>query len=94
MEFDKRQTGWFIILDYLQNYMIDASIKCYEAMKSASSNVGGTKYSAITEQNKAEFTDKLKTFITVRINYILRFPGLSIPLELIVKRLNLTFEQI
>lgn len=29
-----------------------------------------------------------------RINYILRFPGLDIPLQKIVEQLNLTFEQI
>jgi len=29
-----------------------------------------------------------------RINYILRYPGLDIPLKTIVEQLNLTFEQI
>lgn len=29
-----------------------------------------------------------------RINYILRYPGLDIPLKILVNELNLTFEQI
>ena len=88
------QEGWFLILAYLQDYWIEASTKCTEALKSAASQVGNTKYSALNENNKREYVDRLKQFIIARINYILKFPGLDISLEQIISRLELTFEQI
>ena len=72
--------------------MIEANLKCTEALKSAASQVGNTKYSSITEKNKQEYIERLKQFIIARINYILKFPGLDISLEKIISRLNLTFD--
>ena len=61
--------------------MIAANIKCTEALKSAQKEVGNTKYSSITKDNKQEYVDRLKQFIINRMNYILKFPGLDISLE-------------
>ena len=72
--------------------MIEANIKCSEALKSVASQVGNLKYSTITERNKQEYIERLKQFIIARINYILKFPGLDISLEKIISRLNLTFD--
>ena len=49
---DKRQIGWFLILEYLFNYKLDASIKASEAMKSRKDSLGDDKYASIKETNK------------------------------------------
>ena len=48
----------------------------------------------LKEEDKPLYVKRLKDFIMNRINYILRYPGLDIPLKMIVEQLNLTFEQI
>ena len=47
--------------------------------------LGSLRFSPIKEDNKAYFVKKLETFINVRINYILQFPGLAIPLKQLVE---------
>jgi hypothetical protein len=48
----------------------------------------------LKENDKTKYVIQLKDFIMDRINYILRYPGLDIPLKVLVNELNLTFEQI
>jgi hypothetical protein len=40
------------------------------------------------------FVDKLKKFISVRIAYILKFPGLAIPLKQLVNEFHMSVDQI
>lgn len=54
--------------------------------------LGSEKYSSITTENKPDFIVKLQNFIDVRIDYILRFPSLPIPLKIVVEKLNLSLD--
>lgn len=59
--------------------------KCDEAILTARGTLGSLRFSPIKEDNKAYFVKKLETFINVRIDYILQFPGLAIPLKQLVE---------
>ena len=48
----------------------------------------------LKDEDKSVYITKLKDFVMNRINHILKYPGLDIPLKMIVEQLNLTFEQI
>ena len=54
--------------------------------------MGNDKYASINDGNKQLYIDKLKKFIERRINYILEFPFLHIPLKSIVRALSLSLE--
>lgn len=54
----------------------------------------GLKYAPIKEGNKQEFVEKLQDFIKVRIDYILKFPGLTIPLKQLVEQFQMSNGQI
>jgi len=71
--------------------MIESYNKVTEAFNTAKKEFS---VAGIFEEQKTQFVKRLKDFIMDRINYILRYPGLDIPLKMIVEQLNLTFEQI
>ena len=54
----------------------------------------GKKYAPITDENKQEFVERLQNFIQVRVDYILRFPGLSVPLKQLVEQFQMSNKQI
>lgn len=78
-----------MILQYLQNFITEASIKVEEVTK---------KEARIT--NHREFVptetkiDRLKDFIMKRISYILQLEGLEISLKHIMNRLKLEYMQV
>ena len=49
----------------------------------------GKKYAPIKEENKHEFVGKLQNFLITRIDYILRFPLLKIPLKQLIEQLQM-----
>ena len=86
--------AWFMILRYLQNYMVESFNKVSEGIVTAKKEHKDLSIIGIKEDDKPMYIKRMKDFIMDRINYILRFPGLDIPLKMIVEQLNLTFEQI
>ena len=51
--------------------------------------LGSKKFSPINEENKHDFVKKLQAFIAVRIDYIMCFPRIAIPLKNLVEQLHL-----
>ena len=86
LDSEQRMGAWFKILRYLQNFMVESFNKVSEglinAKKEHKENLGLT---GIKEDDKPLYIKRLKDFIMDRINYILRFPGLDIPLKMIVE---------
>ena len=82
------------MLRYLQWYKTKADEKCEEAILQARAVLGDEKFAGINSTNKTEFVEKLCSFIDVRINYILNFPNLRIPLKQLVESLHMTNDQI
>lgn len=82
--------AWFQILRYLQTYMVESFNKVTAALKASKK----AHVDVLKEDDKTKYIMQLKDFIMDRINYILRYPGLDIPLKVLVEQLNLTFEQI
>ena len=82
------------MLRFLQNFRGQADNKCDMAIQQAILIVGNVKYSAINDTNKQMFVGKLEKFIIVRVGYILKFPGLAIPLKQLVEQFQMTVEQI
>lgn len=94
LDSDQRMGAWFKILRYLQNFMVESFNKVSEGLTTAKKEHKDLSLAGIKEEDKPLYIKRLKDFIMDRINYILRFPGLDIPLKMIVEQLNLTFEQI
>jgi len=87
--------GWFAILEFLQNYMVEASIKINETMKNDSKNTKrANTFSKVGEIDKETHIERLKDFINRRISYILKKPTLEISLQTIMERLELKFLQV
>jgi len=81
-------------LRYLQNFMIESFNKVLEGLNTAKKEYRNLQLVNLSENDKDMYIMRLKDFVMERINYILRYPGLDIPLKMIVEQLNLTFEQI
>ena len=94
LDSEQRMGAWFKILRYLQNFMVESFNKVSEGIIIAKKEYKDLSLAGIKEEDKPLYIKRLKDFIMDRINYILRFPGLDIPLKMIVEQLNLTFEQI
>ena len=92
LDIEERQKGWFLVLRYLQKFKSQAETKCNDAIITAVQLLGSEKYCSINQQNKTTFIGMLTTFIDVRIDYILRFPSLPIPLKILVEQLNLSVD--
>ena len=86
--------AWFKILRYLQDFMVESYNKVSESLERVRKEHRDLSVAGLKEDDKPLYIKRLKDFITNRINYILSFPGLDIPLKMIVEQLNLTFEQI
>ena len=86
--------AWFKILRYLQDFMVESYNKVSESLERVRKEHRDLSVAGLKEEDKPLYIKRLKDFITNRINYILSFPGLDIPLKMIVEQLNLTFEQI
>ena len=78
----------------MQNFMIDSHSKVSQGLETAKKVYEDLSMANLHEDSKEHYIKDLKDFVMVRINYILRYPGLDIPLKMIVEQLNLTFEQI
>lgn len=94
LDHEQRMKAWFQILRYLQNFMIDSHSKVSQGLETAKKVYEDLSMANLHEDNKENYIKDLKDFVMTRINYILRYPGLDIPLKMIVEQLNLTFEQI
>lgn len=94
LDSEQRMAAWFQILRYLQTFMVESYSRVSEALANAQKIYTELSLANLKEEDKPLYVKRMKDFIMERINYILRYPGLDIPLKLIVERLNLTFEQI
>ena len=95
LDSEQRMNAWFKILRYLQDFMVESYNKVSESLdRVKKEHRGDLSVAGLKEEDKPLYIKRLKDFITNRINYILSFPGLDIPLKMIVEQLNLTFEQI
>ena len=90
---EQRMRAWFQILRYLQDFMVGSSQKVSESLATAKKEFRNLDLVNLRENESQAYTDKLKEFIMERINYILHFPGLEIPLKMILEQLKLNFEQ-
>ena len=92
---EQRTKGWFKILSFLTQFKSEAMKKAAEAIRQSEISVGGnSNFSNLHESRKAEYIKKIQDFLIDRIDYILRFPRLDIPLKNIMEQLSLTFSQI
>lgn len=74
--------------------MVESFNKVNEGLANAKKEHKVLSLAGLNEDDKPAYISRLKDFIMDRINYILKYPGLDIPLKMIVEQLNLTFEQL
>ena len=92
MDSEQRMGAWFKILRYLQNFMVESFNKVSDGLVTAKKEHKDLLLAGIKEEDKPIYIKRLKDFVMDRINYILRFPYLDIPLKMIVEKLDLTLE--
>ena len=81
-----KDAGWFMLLEFLQEFSVDARIKCETALKTT----GNLKVSKSLVDFEVQ-VERLKDFVNKRVNYILQRENLDISLRDIMDRLNLEF---
>ena len=91
---EQRMKAWFQILHYLQDFISESSLKVTDSLTNAKKEFRDLDLVNLREDDKMTYTIRLKDFVSERINYILRFPGLDISTKMIVKQLNLSFDQL
>ena len=72
--------------------MVESHNKVSEGLLVAKKVYQDLSLANLKEVDKPLYIKRLKDFVMERINYILKNPGLDIPLKSIVEQLNLTFE--
>ena len=87
LDIDDRQQCWFDVVGFLQRFKNNASEKVEEALNSVMKELGSMRYSSIKSDrnSKDQIIEKLRQFIQNRLNYILCFPGLNIPINTLFK---------
>ena len=95
---ERRRKCWFKVLKFLMGFKKDARKKVDQAISKANNLVCKQEYSLLrTDKNNKtvlEYTRKLEKFVSSRINHILLYERLDIPLKDLMEQLNLSFKQI
>jgi hypothetical protein len=84
--------GWFSILDFLQNFSVMAHIKVNEVLQR--NDKKKSLFDRAATISKETHVERLKDFVSQRINYILKKQTLEISLKIIMDRLELKFTQV